>query len=680
MQNIQSNLIQKTVSEITSLNQNVIVEAKKYQASLAIPPDSLGELLEIGSRLAGITGKLHNALPKKRIIVLAADNGITEEGVSSAPKSVTASQAVNMTKRLTGMSALAKHFGNEVQVVDVGIECDYNYAEILNKKLRKGTNSFLRGAAMEREEAIRAIEIGIELAASAKSDGVSVLGVGEMGIGNTTTSTAVLSVLTGANVDEITGRGGGITDEMFSHKKEVIKKGIAVNNPDKNDVIDVLSKVGGFDLAAMCGVFLGAAKNKLPVVIDGYISAVSALCAARICPPANEYFFPSHCSEEAGYKIAINELSLVPYLNLKMRLGEGSGCPLAFEIMDAACTIMNDVATFKQAKINDAYLEEVRNEHLAVSNENYALITGGCKNGKSSFAESLACHFAKKNGAKPIYFATMLSHDSEDDTRIQKHRESRKNLGFETIECGKNISDFAEKIKGRVVLFDSLTALVQNEMFEGRTDLKNLLAEEEKIRKKLQAELSVFLEKASAIVFVSDTITRDGKIYEETTELYRRILAKTENFLAKKCEVHEMTAGIGNEKDCTPHTAHCSLIIGGSYQGKAAFAKKEFSLSDDEICVCTLDSAPNFSKRCISHYENYVAFCLKNGIEPKTDFSDSYSANGNGKIIICDDIFCGVVPIDPFQRKLREKCGLALQKIAKNSEIYRVFCGIAEKL
>ncbi len=353
-------IILQTLQEIAPLDQNAILVAQKYQSSLAMPPGSMGQLLEIGARLSGITGKLHNFLPKKRIVVLCADNGVVEEGVSSAPQSVTASQAVNMTKYLTGMSALARHFNNEVQVVDVGIKCDYNCPQILNKNIRKGTASFLHGAAMTRLEAEKALVTGIGLAESAKKSGISVLGVGEMGIGNTTTSTAVLSVLTGLDPEEITGRGGCITDEMLEHKKKVIKKGIELNKPQKNDVIDVLSKVGGLDLAAMCGVFLGAAKNKLPVVIDGYISVVAALCAARMCPDSARYFFSSHCSEEKGYKIVINELSLVPYLNLNMRLGEGSGCPLAFEIMDAACVIMNDMATFERAKINDSYLEGIR--------------------------------------------------------------------------------------------------------------------------------------------------------------------------------------------------------------------------------------------------------------------------------------------------------------------------------
>ena len=355
-------LLKHTLDSITALDEQACANAKAFQARLAMPPGSMGELLLIAQRLSGITGKIHNRLEKKRIIVLCADNGVVQEGVSSAPVSVTAAQAVNMTHYRTGMSALARHFHNEVQVVDVGIQTPYTCDAILNKNIRKGTASILREPAMTREEAIRALSVGISLATQAKNEGVSILGVGEMGIGNTTTSTAVLSVLTDTPAEEITGRGGCITDYMLAHKKEVIAAAIQKNKPNKTDVIDVLSKVGGLDIAAMCGVFLGAAAEKLPVVIDGYISAVAALCAKRLNPLACAYFFPSHRSQEHGYTIALDELSLRPYLSLGMRLGEGSGCPLAFEIIDSACVIMNDMATFDSAGINDEYLAEVRAE------------------------------------------------------------------------------------------------------------------------------------------------------------------------------------------------------------------------------------------------------------------------------------------------------------------------------
>jgi len=333
------------------------------------------------------------------------------------------------------------------------------------------------------------------------------------------------------------------------------------------------------------------------------------------------------------------------------------------------------------------------------------LISGGVKNGKSSYAQRLALEMAEKKAVAPVYFATMISHDSEDDERIRKHREDRKELGFETIECGMNIASFAEKIAGRVVLFDSLTALVQNELFEGRTDFspETIRKDYERVSQKLRDELSVFLEKAASAVFVSDNIYNDGKIYDGATEIYRKMLSETEQFVAKKCQVYEMLAGnknkvIGKEggslplgyngsaiSACplyggTPRNAPITLIIGGSYQGKTAFAKEKFSLSDEDICVCTRDKMPDFSKKCISHCENYVAYCLKNNKGGEILSLPPQNDDGSARIIICDDIFCGVVPLDSFQRKLREECGLFLQKIAKNASVYRVFCGIGQRI
>ena len=227
----------------------------------------------------------------------------------------------------------------------------------MNRKIAYGTQNIAQGPAMTREQAVQAIMIGMELAKETEAD---VLGVGEMGIGNTTTSSAVLSVLLDADVDVVTGRGGGITDQSFRKKKQVIQTAIEINQPDKQDVVDVLSKVGGFDLAAMCGAFIGCAVTRRPVVIDGFISAVAALCAYKLCPNAVHYFIPSHASYEIGYQLAMNALNLEPIFLLGMRLGEGSGCPLAFEILSAACAVINDMATFDEAGINDDYLEEIR--------------------------------------------------------------------------------------------------------------------------------------------------------------------------------------------------------------------------------------------------------------------------------------------------------------------------------
>ena len=345
------------LSGIQPLDASAMAQARERQAQLAKPPGSLGRLEELSVQLAGITGKVHNKIEKKHLLVFAADNGVVEEGVSSAPQSVTLMQTINLTRHKTGASTLCKHFGCEITVCDVGVNADIKEPKVLNRKLAYGTRNIVHGPAMPREQAVQAILTGMELAKSTDAD---VFGIGEMGIGNTTTSSAVLSVLMDADVDAVTGRGGGITDQSFLKKKQVIKDAIAINQPDKNDVIDVLAKVGGFDIAAMCGGFIGAAMTRRPVVIDGFISAVAALCAYRLCPDVRGYLIPSHASYEIGYKLAMDAMELQPLFLLGMRLGEGSGCPLAFEILDAACAIINDMATFDQAGIDDGYLDEIR--------------------------------------------------------------------------------------------------------------------------------------------------------------------------------------------------------------------------------------------------------------------------------------------------------------------------------
>lgn len=353
--------ITKLIESISPLDAQAVKLAEERQAKLAKPPGSLGLLEDISIQLAGISGKVKNSVEKCRVLVFAADNGIIEEGVSSAPRSVTMAQAVNMTKRLTGMSALAKYFGNDVMVADMGIADPYDCPAVLNYNLMKGTRNFLKEDAMDRETAEKALLIGAELAKKAKTEGYDVIGVGEMGIGNTSTSSAVLSILTGLSVEAVTGRGGGLTDAAFAHKKDVLERAITARKPDKDDVIDVISKVGGLDIAAMCGAYLGAASARIPVVIDGFISVVAALCAARLCPTAASFMIPSHQSFEPGYVRALDELGLKPCLNLGMRLGEGSGCPIEFQIIKAACAVMNGMALFgEESVIDDGYLEEIR--------------------------------------------------------------------------------------------------------------------------------------------------------------------------------------------------------------------------------------------------------------------------------------------------------------------------------
>ena len=345
------------VREVLPLDRGAMTAAEEYQARLAKPPGSLGRLEELSIQLAGITGRVHNALNKKQLLVFAADNGVVAEGVSSAPQSVTKQQTINLMRGKTGAAVLAKHFGCGLTMCDVGVNADIYESTVLNRKIAYGTQNICTGPAMTREQTLQAILTGAEIARTVDAD---VIGVGEMGIGNTTTSSAVLAVLLGADVEAVTGRGGGITEESFRKKKAVIRTAIEVNRPDRDDVVGVLSKVGGFDLAAMCGAFLGAAAARRPAVIDGLISAAAALCAVRLCPNVRGYLVPSHASFEIGYRLAMEAMDLRPLFDLGMRLGEGSGCPLAFQVLDAACAVINDMATFDEAGINDDYLDEIR--------------------------------------------------------------------------------------------------------------------------------------------------------------------------------------------------------------------------------------------------------------------------------------------------------------------------------
>jgi nicotinate-nucleotide--dimethylbenzimidazole phosphoribosyltransferase len=350
------------IAGIAPLNASAMEAARARQDELAKPPRSLGRLEDISVRFSGIVGSIAGAAKKRRVLIFSADNGVVEEGVASAPQSITLMQTINFTRGLTGVATLARHFHTELHVVDVGVNADFDCPGVENRKIAHGTKNIAREAAMTRDEALLAIRICVETAEKAKRDGIEIVGVGEMGIGNTTTSSAVLSCLTGLPPDQTVGRGGGVNDEGFARKRAIVTDAIARERPDPGDPVDALAKVGGFDLAAMTGAYLGAARARLPVVIDGYISAVAALCAFRLCPKSANYMFASHASYEAGYARAMEALGLAPMFELEMRLGEGSGCPIAFEVIDASLTVLREMGTFSEARIDDGYLREIRGD------------------------------------------------------------------------------------------------------------------------------------------------------------------------------------------------------------------------------------------------------------------------------------------------------------------------------
>jgi len=353
-------VLEKLLADIKPLDGNAMQTAQARLDSLVKPPGSLGELEGIAARLSGISGELYSDISKRCVIVFASDNGVAEEGVSAAPQEVTYIQTLNFTKGITGVSVLAKQFNADLIVVDVGVNADIEDAAIQNKKIRKGTWNIAKQPAMTREEAVKAVMVGVEAVTDAVAKGHRLIGIGEMGIGNTTTTAAVLCALTGLPPDQAAGKGAGLSEEAYRRKVSVIQQALELNKPDHADPIDVLAKVGGFDIAAMAGAYIGAAKCRVPVVIDGFISIVAALCAAKLNHMTRDYMLASHASFERGYKIAAEALGVTPYLHLGMRLGEGSGCPLMFAMMDAACAIMRDMGTFEQGNIGEEYLEEVR--------------------------------------------------------------------------------------------------------------------------------------------------------------------------------------------------------------------------------------------------------------------------------------------------------------------------------
>lgn len=351
------------LQNINKANEEMYIKAKKHIDFLAKPLGSLGELEEISAKLCSIYNSMDIDIDKRAIIVLASDNGIFEEGVASTPQEITAIQTINILEGKTGVAVIGKKFNTDIIVCDVGIKCDISHPKLINKKIRKSTNNFAKKEAMSREEAIKAINIGIELVNKAKKDGYKIIGTGEMGIGNTTTSSAVLASILGLNqneIEKVVGVGAGLTKEAYNKKVELIKNAIKKHKPNKNDVIDIIQKVGGFDIASMIGVYIGCAYNKIPVVVDGFIAIVSALCATKLNDNIKHYMFLSHNSMEKGYILAKNELGLSSYLDLKMRLGEGSGCPIMFSIIDASIAMFKNMATFDEAKIDTEYLKNLK--------------------------------------------------------------------------------------------------------------------------------------------------------------------------------------------------------------------------------------------------------------------------------------------------------------------------------
>lgn len=344
----------KLLSRIRAPDPTHGARAQAHLDELTKPPGSLGRLEELARRIVEITGQERPASRRAAIFTLAADHGVVAEGVSAYPQVVTAQMVENFLRGGAAINVLARHVGADIVVADLGVATPLpSRPGLVVKRIGPGTQNMARGPAMTREQALAAIEAGIGLVEAERCQGVDLIGTGEMGIGNTTAASAIAAVLTGAPVDAVTGRGTGIDEATWQRKVGVIRRAIEVNRPDPREGLDVLAKVGGFEIGGLVGVILAGVAHRIPVVLDGFIAGAAALIAQALTPEVRHYLLASHCSAEPGHKAVLDRLGLEPYLDLGLRLGEGTGAALVFPLMRAALAIYTEMATFKSAGVSE---------------------------------------------------------------------------------------------------------------------------------------------------------------------------------------------------------------------------------------------------------------------------------------------------------------------------------------
>ncbi|MFQ5465163.1 MAG: nicotinate-nucleotide--dimethylbenzimidazole phosphoribosyltransferase [Thermodesulfobacteriota bacterium] len=346
-------VLDSVLGSIEGVDRSLELAAQERLDSLTKPRGSLGRLEELARRYAAMTGSASPSVTRKVIFTFAGDHGVADEGVSAFPREVTPQMVYNFLAGGAGINVLARHTGCEVVVVDMGVDHDFEGSDgLVDRKVVRGTRNMRLGSAMTRDEATRCIEAGMNLAVEHAGEGV-IFGTGDMGIANTTAASAIAAVLTGSPVRDVTGYGTGIDDEVLIHKIEVIKDSIRTNSPDPADPVDVLSKVGGAEIAGITGLVLGAASRRVPVVADGLISTAGALVAVEMKPETADYIFASHNSVEKGHRVMLEHMGLDPILDLGLRLGEGTGAALAISIVEAAVRVYNEMATFGDAGVSE---------------------------------------------------------------------------------------------------------------------------------------------------------------------------------------------------------------------------------------------------------------------------------------------------------------------------------------
>ncbi|MDP1769161.1 MAG: nicotinate-nucleotide--dimethylbenzimidazole phosphoribosyltransferase [Nitrospirota bacterium] len=344
----------ETIDRIQPTDPRLFAQAQARLDRLTKPIGSLGRLEELAARYVMITGELKPKVPAGAVFTFAADHGVTAEGVSAYPSAVTPQMVLNFLRGGAGVNVLARHAGLEVRVVDIGVDFDFEaVAGLIHKKVMPGTKNFMKESAMSPAQAEQAIQVGIELATEAVQQGIGLIGTGEMGIGNTTASSAITAVMTGRPVSEVTGRGTGIDDASHARKISVIQQALAFHRLDSTDAMKVLANVGGLEIAGLAGLMLGAAAARIPVVLDGFIAGAAALIAVRLQPHCKDYLIASHRSVERGHQAILDHLGLKPLLDLDLRLGEGTGACLGMSLVFAAIKILTEMATFDEAGVSE---------------------------------------------------------------------------------------------------------------------------------------------------------------------------------------------------------------------------------------------------------------------------------------------------------------------------------------
>jgi nicotinate-nucleotide--dimethylbenzimidazole phosphoribosyltransferase len=347
-------LLADTIAAIVPVDGEAARQAQARLDAKTKPRGSLGRLEDLACRLTAIYRTAQPALPRPALVVMAADHGVAADGVSAYPAEVTVQMVRNFAAGGAAINVLARQAGAELRVVDIGTrDTGAAPAGVVQRRLGQGSANFVHGPAMSRAQALEAVETGIAVAAEFAASGFGIIGIGDMGIGNTTAASAVASALTGLPPAEVTGRGTGIDDATWRRKVDVIQQGLARNRPDPADALDVLAKVGGFEIAGLAGVVLGAAARRVAVMLDGFITGAAALAACRLCPLARDYCIAAHRSVEPGHRLILADLKLTPLLDLELRLGEGTGAALALHLVEAALRILLEMATFTSAGVSD---------------------------------------------------------------------------------------------------------------------------------------------------------------------------------------------------------------------------------------------------------------------------------------------------------------------------------------